>query len=77
MKRRTVAKELTDAGRVSLNGRPAKASAEVGVGDRIRLRLGSSDLEAVVLAVPPSARPPRGAPLVEVVERRSREDGES
>ena len=33
IKRRTVANEACDAGRVSVNGKPAKASQEVKVGD--------------------------------------------
>lgn len=37
IKRRTVANEACDAGRVTVNGRPAKASAEVKVGDVIEI----------------------------------------
>ena len=37
IKRRTVAKEVSDAGKISLNGRQAKASADVKVGDRLVL----------------------------------------
>ena len=41
IKRRTVAKEACDGGRVSLNGRTAKAGAEVKVGDQMEIRFGS------------------------------------
>ena len=41
IKRRTVAKEACDGGRVSLNGRGAKAGAEVKEGDLIEIRFGS------------------------------------
>ncbi len=41
IKRRTVAKEACDGGRVSLNGRPAKAGAEVREGDTLEIRFGS------------------------------------
>lgn len=41
IKRRTVANEACDAGRVSINGRPAKASAEVKAGDVIEIAFGS------------------------------------
>ncbi len=41
IKRRTVAKEACDGGRVSLNGRAAKAGAEVKEGDTLEIRFGS------------------------------------
>ena len=41
IKRRTVAKEACDGGRVSLNGRTAKAGTEVKEGDLLEIRFGS------------------------------------
>ena len=41
IKRRTVAKEACDGGRVSLNGRQAKAGSEVKAGDVMEIRFGS------------------------------------
>jgi ribosomal 50S subunit-recycling heat shock protein len=41
IKRRTVANEACDVGRVALNGKPAKASAEVKPGDVIEIAFGS------------------------------------
>ena len=40
IKRRTVANDAADAGRVTVNGKPAKASYEVKVGDVIEIRFG-------------------------------------
>lgn len=40
IKRRTVANEACDGGRVSINGKVAKASSEVKVGDIVELRFG-------------------------------------
>ena len=40
-KRRTVAKEACDGGRVSINGKPAKAGAEVKEGDVMEIRFGN------------------------------------
>lgn len=40
IKRRTVANEACDTGRVSINGKPAKASAEVRQGDVIEIAFG-------------------------------------
>ncbi|WEG36762.1 RNA-binding S4 domain-containing protein [Amygdalobacter nucleatus] len=45
IKRRTVANEMCDAGRVSLNGRVCKASAEINVGDEISLRFGTGEVK--------------------------------
>ena len=41
IKRRTVAKEACDGGRVSLNGRQAKAGTEVQAGDQLTIRFGN------------------------------------
>lgn len=49
IKRRTVANEACDGGRISVNGRPAKAGYEVKVGDRIEISLGSRVLAVEVL----------------------------
>ena len=40
IKRRTVANEACDAGRVTANGRPVKASYDVKVGDLIEIQFG-------------------------------------
>ncbi|WP_066368129.1 RNA-binding S4 domain-containing protein [Neobacillus fumarioli] len=40
IKRRTLAKEVSDQGRIEINGKEAKASSTVKVGDELRLRLG-------------------------------------
>lgn len=51
MKRRTVANEACDAGRVSVNGKPARASYEVKVGDLIEITLGAKTMRVRVAAV--------------------------
>jgi len=50
IKRRTVAKEACDQGRVLINDKTAKAGTEVVPGDRIDLRLGSKVLSVEVVA---------------------------
>lgn len=40
IKRRTLAKEVCDQGRVEINGRPAKASTTVKAGDQLAIRFG-------------------------------------
>lgn len=51
IKRRTVANEACDGGRVSVNGRVAKASADVKAGDVIEIRFGEKVFKAEILNV--------------------------
>lgn len=51
IKRRTVANEVADAGRVVVNGRPVKASYTVKVGDVIEVAFGNRPLKARVLSL--------------------------
>lgn len=44
IKRRTIAKEIADQDRVQINGRPAKSSTKVAVGDEIELVFGNKTL---------------------------------
>lgn len=50
IKRRTVAKEVCDAGRVEVNGRPAKSATEVKPGDTIVIGFGPRQLKVEVVA---------------------------
>ena len=51
IKRRTVANEAADAGRVTINGKPAKPSAEVKEGDVLEIRFGEKMSRYEVLSV--------------------------
>ena len=51
IKRRTVANEACDAERVTINGRPAKASAQVKEGDILEISFGTNPLKVEVLSV--------------------------
>ena len=50
IKRRTIANEACDTGRISINGKLQKASYEVKVGDVISIRFGEKTVEARVLS---------------------------
>lgn len=56
IKRRTVANEACDAARVSVNGRPAKASYDVKVGDKLSIQFGQRTLNVEVLQVAETVR---------------------
>jgi len=51
IKRRTVANDACDAGRVTVNGKVAKASTEIKPGDIVEVRFGNSNTSFEVLAV--------------------------
>ena len=51
IKRRTVANEACDAGRVLINEKPAKASAAVKEGDIIEIQFGTKSVKVEVLDV--------------------------
>lgn len=51
IKRRTVANEACDAGRISVNGRVQKASYDVKIGDVIEIAFGQRTLKVEVLSL--------------------------
>jgi len=51
IKRRTVANEACDAGRVVVNGKVARASYDIKVGDVIGLSLGAREIKVEVVSV--------------------------
>ncbi len=51
IKRRTVANEAADAGRVTINGKTAKPSSVVAVGDILEIRFGSNQMKVRVRSV--------------------------
>ena len=56
IKRRTVANEACDNGRVMINGKVARASAEVKAGDVIEIAFGTKSVKAEVLAIEETTR---------------------
>ena len=56
IKRRTVANEACDNGRISVNGKVVKASYDVKVGDRIEISMGTRTVAVEVLQVAENVR---------------------
>ncbi|MHC3787257.1 RNA-binding S4 domain-containing protein [Enterococcus gallinarum] len=48
IKRRSVAKEVADKGRIQINGKLAKSSSDIKVGDTVRIQFGNKVLEIKV-----------------------------
>ena len=51
IKRRTVANEVADAGRIIVNGRVVKASYKVKIGDEVQIMFGTKPVKVKVLSV--------------------------
>lgn len=67
IKRRTVANEACDNGLVTVNGKPARASYEVKVGDVIEVRIGAKPLKARVLSIAEFANKENASGLYELI----------
>ena len=67
IKRRTVAKDACDQGRVFVNDKLAKAGTEVNVGDIIRIEFGNSSIQARVLVLSESCKKEDAASMYEIV----------
>jgi ribosomal 50S subunit-recycling heat shock protein len=68
IKRRTVASEACDAGRVSINCRTAKPSAKVQEGDVIEIVFGSGSTKVKVLEVPEHATKKSAGDMYDIIE---------
>ena len=68
IKRRTVANDACDAAHVTVNGRPAKASYDVKVGDVLEITFGARTLKIRVLDVKETVGKNDAAELYEVVD---------
>ncbi len=68
IKRRTVAKEMVDGGTVSINGKDAKPSNEIKVGDQVFLRLGKHRITFEVLAVAENATKANSSEMYKIIK---------
>ena len=67
IKRRTVANDACDAGRVSVNGKPVKASYDVKVGDIIEIEFGNRSVKARVTAISETTKKDAAAEMYELL----------
>ena len=67
IKRRTVAKDACEQGRVEVNGRVAKPGLELRTGDEICVTFGSNVLKVRVLSMPENVRKEDADSLYEVI----------
>lgn len=78
LKRRTVSKELADQQRVYVNGKIAKPSTDVKVGDEIRVLFGHRELAVKVMMIQKQVNKNDAALMFEVIEEKviKKEDAE-
>jgi len=70
IKRRTVANQACDGGRISVNGKPAKASYDVKIGDKISIEIGEHATVAEVVCVIENARKEQAQEMFRILEER-------
>jgi len=72
VKRRAIAQEMCDAGRILVNGAPSKPAKAVKPGDALRLSYASRIIDIEVLAVPASSKNVKALPeeLYRVTDER-------
>lgn len=67
MKRRTLAKQLADQGRVHINGHVAKAGTNVAVNDEIAIQFGQTKLTVIVQSIRDVVRKDEAETLYRIV----------
>ena len=67
IKRRTIAKEACDQGRVSINNKQAKAGSEVEIGDVVHIEFGNSSISVKILKLSEGTRKEDAQGMYEVI----------
>lgn len=73
IKRRTVAKEVADQGRIQINGRPAKSSSRVAVGDTLEIEYGNRTEVVRVDSLKDSSKKEDAEEMYSLVQTRYKE----
>jgi len=68
IKRRTVANDVCQAGRVTVNGRPAKPSVKLKVGDIVSIVFGNGTVTFKVLSLETVVRKEESSSMYELIE---------
>jgi len=68
IKRRTLAKEVADQGRITINGNPSKAATKVAVGDELVIQYGQKLVTAEVLSLQETVKKEDAASMYKIVK---------
>ena len=71
IKRRTVAKDVSGAGKILINGRPAKAASDVKAGDKLTLLFGRREVELGVLEVAETKRADQAQEMYKILREEN------
>lgn len=74
IKRRTVAKEIADQGRILINDKVAKSSSAVSVGDVLTIKFGNKTSKIKVLELKETTKKNEAAGMYELVSEEYKED---
>ncbi|MCT8389310.1 RNA-binding S4 domain-containing protein [Leuconostoc holzapfelii] len=74
IKRRTVAKEIADQGRISINGKVAKSSSDVATNDELEVRFGNKTLTVKVVKIVETTKKEESADMYEIVSETFAQD---
>lgn len=77
IKRRPVAKEVADKGRIQINGILAKSSSNVKIGDQVRIQFGNKILEIEVLELRDSTKKEDAEKMYQVISEKRVENSEN
>ena len=73
IKRRTVANEACDSERISVNGRNAKASYDVKIGDKITVAFGNRSVTVKVLEIKDTTKKTEASGMYEIISESDAE----
>ncbi len=76
IKRRTIAKEVSEAGRILINGKVAKPGSDVKVGDVLTIRYGQKTVQARVLQLLENPRKELAEEMFEIIGESRFDDPE-
>lgn len=77
IKRRPVAKEVADKGRIQINGILAKSSSNVKIGDQVKIQFGNKILEIEVLELRDSTKKEDADKMYQIVSEKRVENSDN
>ncbi|ALV22456.1 MULTISPECIES: RNA-binding S4 domain-containing protein [Carnobacterium] len=75
IKRRTIAKEVADKGRIQINGLTAKSSSEVKVGDELTINFGNKTLVVKIEKIVESTKKEETKEMYSIISEESKSNG--
>lgn len=74
IKRRSVAKEIADQGRILVNGRPAKSSSKVAAGDTLTIKFGNKTEVVKINQIVETTKKSEAEDMYEIIDEKYAEN---